>query len=357
MKKNLILSLNSFFILMATNLFAQETRFSLVDANDSGIQFNNQIEDTQETNILIYANYYGGAGVGVGDFNNDGLQDVFFAGNKVPDKLYLNEGNLKFKDITANSGIKDDGGWSTGVTIADVNNDGLDDIYISRELYDRKPEWRTNLLYINNGDATFTESAENYGIADDSRTRHSTFLDYNNDGLLDLFLLTQPPNPGSYSDYFSTDLKKKEYHIKLFKNTGKEKFIEVSEEAGVAKTGFPNGVSTGDLNKDGYTDIFVANDFAAPDFLFMNNGDGTFTDEMAERMNHISFYSMGVDIADINNDGNLDVFVVDMAAEDNYRSKANMSGMNPKSFWKVVNEGGHYQYMYNTFHLLSLIHI
>ena len=352
MKKYSLYNFALFFCFSTVIALSQEQkRFTLLNSTETNIDFNNEIIDTQQENILIYANYYGGAGVGIGDFNKDGLQDVYFAGNKVPDKLYLNEGSLSFKDFTAKAGILNDGGWSTGVTVADINNDGYDDIYVSRELYDNNPEFRRNLLYLNNGDATFKEVAQDYGVADTQRTRHATFLDYDKDGNLDLLLLTQPPNPGSYSDYFGTDLGKKEYHIKLLKNTGNGKFVDVSEKAGVAKTGFPNGVSTGDLNKDGYTDIYIANDFDAPDFLFMNNGDGTFRDDMAKAMNHISYYSMGVDIADINNDGNLDIFVVDMAAEDNFRSKSNMSGMNPKTFWKVVEKGGHYQYMYNTFQL------
>ena len=186
-------------------------RFTLLKSKETGIMFNNKIKDTKDQNILLYANFYGGAGVGIGDFNNDGLQDIYFAGNLVDDKMYLNQGNLKFKDVTKKSGIINDGGWSTGVTIADVNNDGYVDIYVSRELYDNNPKWRTNLLYINNTDGTFTESAKKYGVDDSQRTRHSTFLDYNKDGFLDLLLLTQPPNPGGYSMFSGTELLKPEY--------------------------------------------------------------------------------------------------------------------------------------------------
>lgn len=330
--------------------YAQK-RFSLVKSSHSGVTFSNTIKDTKETNILKYANFYGGAGVGVGDFNNDGLQDLYFAGNMVPDKVYFNQGEFVFKDVTEQVGIKDDGGWSTGVTIADINNDGYVDIYVSRELYDTKPEWRTNLLYVNNGDGTFKESAARYGIADSQRTRHANFFDYNKDGYLDLLLLTQPPNPGSYSDYFGTKLLQPEYHIKLFKNTGASSFIEVTKETGLLQTGFPNGVSASDINNDGWTDIYIANDFYEPDYLFINNKDGTFTNQIDTALNHMSYYSMGVDIADIDNDALLDIFVVDMVAEDNFRSKSNMSGMNPKTFWEVVKNGGHYQYMYNTLQL------
>lgn len=335
----------------AQTLTEQVEQFTLLESSKTGIHFNNLLDENTERNILLYDNFYGGAGVGIGDFNLDGLQDIYFAGNLVDGKLYLNTGNLKFEDASANSGLVHDGGWTTGVTVADVNNDGWPDIYLSRELYDEKPELRRNLLYINNGDATFTESAEQYGVADQQRTRHASFFDYNKDGFLDLILLTQPPNPGSYSRYSGTNLLRPEYHIKLYKNRGGNSFVEVSSLAGVAKSGYPNAVSTSDFNNDGWTDIYVANDFDAPDFLFINNQDGTFTNVIDEAMNHISFYSMGVDVADVNNDGELDIFTVDMAAEDNYRSKANMSGMNPDAFWKVVNDGGHYQYMYNTFQL------
>ena len=327
------------------------TLFTLLNSSDTGIDFNNKIKDSKEQNILLYANFYGGAGVGVGDFNNDGLQDLYFAGNMVPDKLYLNQGNLNFKDVTKTSGIINDGGWSTGVTIADVNNDGHLDIYVSRELYDDKPEWRTNLLYVNNGDGTFTESAKTFGVDDSQRTRHATFLDYDKDGFLDLFLLTQPPNPGGYSEFSGTTLLKPEYHLRLFKNTGENSFIDVSEETGIKRTGFPNGVSASDINNDGWTDLYVTNDFYAPDFLFINNQDGTFTNNIESAVNHMPYYSMGVDVADINNDGLLDLFVVDMVAEDNFRSKSNMSGMNPERFWQVVEDGGHYQYMYNAVQL------
>lgn len=325
--------------------------FTLLKPEETGIEFNNLIKDDKDKNIFAYANFYGGAGVGIGDFNNDGLQDVFFAGNMVPDRLYLNKGNLVFKDHTEKAGIKNLEGWSTGVTIADVNNDGFLDIYISRELYDENPEWRRNLLYINNGDGTFVEKAEEYQIANTERTRHATFLDYDKDGHLDLFLLTQPPNPGSLSQYYNTkNLLIPEYSLKLYKNN-RGTFEDVTEIAGINKTGFPNAVSASDLNNDGWTDLYVANDFYAPDFLFLNNQDGTFSSMEKKALKQTSYYSMGVDVADINNDQNLDIFVLDMVSEDNFRLKSNMSGMNISSFWKVVEDGGGYQYMYNSLQL------
>ncbi len=342
-----------FCFLLLTNISLAQVnkRFSLLNARQSGIDFNNKVKDTKNRNILLYSNFYGGAGVGVGDFNNDGLQDIYFAGNTVDDKLYFNEGKLSFKDVTKASGIRNDGGWSTGVTVADVNNDGYQDIYVSRELYDNNPKWRTNLLYINNGDGTFKESAKEFGVDNSQRTRGATFLDFDKDGFLDLFLLTQPPNPGSYSELSGTTLLKPEYHLVLYKNTGNNSFVDVSEAAGINKTGFPNAVSVSDLNNDGWEDLYVTNDFYAPDFIFLNNKNGTFTNVANESLNHMSYYSMGIDVADLNNDNYLDVFVLDMVAEDNFRLKSNMSGMNPDSFWKVVDDGGHYQYMYNVLQL------
>ena len=339
-------------LLLGFMVYSQNnTTFSLLNSEQTGVTFNNEIVDSKDQNILIYSNFYGGAGVGVGDFNNDGLLDLFFAGNLVGDKLYLNLGNFKFRDVTASAGIDLDDSWSTGVSVADVNADGLLDIYVTKELYDHQPDRRKNKLYINKGNAVFTEMALQYGVADTERSRHATFLDYNNDGYLDLFVLNQPPNPGSYSEYTGTKLLLNKYSSRLYESVNGKFFKDVTEAAGLKKAGFPNGVSASDLNNDGWTDLYVANDFYAPDFIYMNNKDGTFSNIADTALNHMSYYSMGVDVADINNDGFLDVFVVDMVAEDNFRLKANMSGMNPKSFWKVVDDGGHYQYMFNNFHL------
>lgn len=340
-------------------LFAQNQSelFSLLSPSQSGVDFNNKIVDTKEHNILIYSNYYGGAGVGLGDFNNDGLLDIFFAGNLVRDRLYINKGNIQFADITDSSGIEDNGGWSSGVVIGDINNDGWQDIYVTRELYDNQPELRRNKLYINttkhssNGVVSFEESASNYGLDDQARTRHATFLDFDKDGFLDIFLLNQPPNPGNFSDLYGTDLKQEKYTPRLYRNKGDESFEDVTHKAGLLRPGFANSVSILDSNNDGWQDIYVSNDFDAPDCLYINNGDNTFTNVIDASMRHISYYSMGVDAGDINNDGNLDLMVVDMVAEDNYRLKSNMSGMNPKSFNKIVENGGHYQYMFNALQL------
>ncbi|GAB4421341.1 MAG: VCBS repeat-containing protein [Bacteroidia bacterium] len=332
--------------LLCTTAQAQKL-FTRIAPKASGIDFVNQLEDTREHNILIYSNYYGGAGVGLGDIDNDGLPDLFFAGNLVPDRLYLNKGNLQFEDITASAGILDDGTWSTSVVMADVNNDGWLDIYVCRELYDDRPDLRRNALYINNGDRTFAERAAEYGLADTARTRHASFLDYDRDGDLDLFLLNQPPNPGNYSPLKGEDLTRERYRPRLYRNDG-TRFTDVSRQAGVLEPGFGNSLVCADFDRDGWTDVYIANDFDQPDRFYRNNHDGTFTNIIDEAMGHISYYSMGVDAADIDNDGWTDLMVLDMVAEDNFRLKANMSGMNPDAFWKVVSQGGHYQYMFNT---------
>jgi hypothetical protein len=327
-----------------------EKLFSLLPPERTKIYFNNELVDKEEHSILLYANYYGGGGVGIGDINNDGLQDIFFAGNLVGDRLYLNKGNMVFEDITKSAGILDDGGWSSGVLIGDVNNDGFQDIYVTRELYDDKPELWDNKLYINNGDNTFSEQAEAYGVVDDQRTRHATYIDYDKDGDLDLFLCTQPPNPGVYSTYYQTELLLDIYTSRLYENRG-DHFVDVTEKAGLRKPGFPNSVTASDLDNDGWTDLWVANDFWAGDFIYINNGDGTFTDKIDEKVRHVTYSSMGIDAADINNDGLLDVMVLDMVPEDHFRRHSNMGAMNTESFWKVVEEGRYYQYFTNTFFL------
>lgn len=346
-----------FNTLISKGQHSKDKMFTLLNADQTNIHFNNRIQDFKEHNILIYSNYYGGAGVGIGDFNNDGLQDIFFAGNLEGDRLYRNKGRMQFEDVTQTAGIEDNGGWSSGVVVGDINNDGWQDIYVTRELYDDRPELRRNKLYINttarqkDGHIAFEESAARYGLDDPARTRHAAFLDYNRDGLLDVFLLNQPPNPGNFSTMFGTDLRQEKYSPRLYQNNGDNSFSDITAGAGLLKTGFANSVSVLDANNDGWQDIYVSNDFDAPDFFYLNNGDGTFKDVAGEALRHISYFSMGVDAADINNDGNLDLMVVDMVAEDNYRLKSNMSGMDPNAFWEIVNRGGHYQYMFNTMQL------
>ncbi len=334
-----------------TNSIICQPLFQNKPSNLSGIQFNNIVTDQRQNNILIYSNYYGGAGVAIGDLNNDGLQDVYFAGNLVGDRLYANCGEMSFEDISANAGIVDSGSWSSSVIIGDVNNDGLKDIYVTCELYDDSPDKRRNKLYINKGNFVFVDEAKNYNLDNSERTRGATFIDYNKDGWLDIYLLNQPPNPGNFSIYSGTPLLKEKWSPRLYKNTQNGSFEDVTEKAGLLLPGYANSVVAADLNHDGWQDLYVSNDYEAPDILYINNKDGTFSNKIEDAMSHISYYSMGVDIADINNDGLLDIMTLDMVAEDNFRQKANMGGMYPEAFWKLVKQGGHYQYMFNTLQL------
>ncbi|GAA3584574.1 VCBS repeat-containing protein [Snuella lapsa] len=327
-----------------------ENLFTLLDSEDTGLYFKNEIQDSYESNILVYEAFYSGAGVGIGDLNNDGLPDIYMAGNQVEDKLFLNLGDLKFKDITAQAGILQRGGWSTGVNIIDINGDGFKDIYVCKSLYDDRPDLRVNELYINNGDMTFTESARQYGIADPFRAMHANFFDYDKDGDFDLFLINQPPNPSILSPLKGRNWLAPELTYKFFKNNG-AKFVEATKESGLSNVGYGLSSVAADFNNDGWQDLYVANDYEGPDFLYINNQDGTFTNKINDYLKHISFFSMGTDVGDINNDGLIDLAVVDMVAEDNYRIKSNMSGMNPKEFWNIVDLKGHYQYMYNTIQL------
>jgi len=329
----------------------EEPLFRLIPSQNSHITFNNKIYDKKEHNILLYSNYYGGAGVAMADFDNDGLLDVYFAGNLVEDKIYKNQGNMVFQDMSLPAGLIENGAWASGIITGDVNHDGLIDIYVTCELYDDRPELRKNKLYINQGGFQFKEMAAAYGVDNSERTRHATFLDYDRDGLLDLYILNQPPNPGNYSDYSGTDLLQEKWAPVLYRNKGDNTFQDVTKEAGILKAGYGNSATVADINNDGWQDIYVTNDYEAPDFLYINQQDGTFQNHIDDAMGHISYYSMGVDVADINNDGWLDIMALDMVAEDNYRQKSNMGGMYPEVFWKLVSQGAHYQYMFNTLQL------
>jgi hypothetical protein len=320
--------------------------FNSIPKEESGITFVNQITDNMELNYFQYDAMYQGAGVGVGDFNNDGLADIFFAGNQVNDQLYLNKGQLKFENITVSAGIPSDKSWSTGVSVADVNGDGWLDIYVCKFLFNDKALLR-NRLYINNKNNTFTDQAADYGIADDGYSIQSNFFDYDRDGDLDLYVCNQPPN--------STSLRKQlgnEKHFKftdrLYKNEGNGKFTDVTEVAGITNYSFSLSATVSDLNKDGWLDIYVGCDYEEPDFYYQNNGDGTFTDIADQALRHMSNFTMGSDIADYNNDGWPDIYTPDMVASDNKRLKTNMSGLNPEKFWSLANNGYHYQYMFNS---------
>lgn len=328
------------------------SRFESVDPASSGILFSNDLQESDYINILVYEYFYNGGGVALGDINNDGLADIYFTGNQVKNKLYLNKGNLKFEDITLKAGVEGAYPWATGVTMADVNGDGLLDIYVcySGKL---RPENRKNELFINQGDLTFSEEGTKYGIDDPAYSTQGIFLDYDNDNDLDLYLLNHPITLFLGKDAMRLKEQTDPYAgDKLFRNDG-GRFKDVSRQAGINQNplGYGLGVTAGDLNRDGWIDIYVTNDYVEPDYMYINNGDGSFIDATKTATKHISNFGMGVDIADINNDTWPDIFVADMVAEDNYRQKTNMRSMNPQEFYQAVNFGFHYQYMFNTLQL------
>ncbi len=326
------------------------TIFNKLDSSDSGITFSNNLTETDSLNYLNYAYMYMGGGIAVGDLNNDGLKDVFFTGNMVSNRLYLNKGDLKFEDISQSAGLLGDDSWFTGVTMADVNNDGFLDLYCS---VSGKYGTKTNVLYINNGDLTFTDKAKEYGLDDNGNSVQSTFFDYDRDGDLDLYVGNYPRTNfnAPHSLYlFKMNNTKDIDTDHLYRNDG-GKFTDVTEQAGLKTYGLTLSATTGDLNNDGWPDLYVSNDFSSPDFLYINNQDGTFTEQVKKTTKHTAFYGMGVDIADFNNDQLLDILQVDMMAKNNRRQKANMASMNPKLFWGTVNSGFHYQYMQNNLQL------
>lgn len=324
--------------------------FAKLDPEASGISFANMLTESDSLNYFTYGYLYMGGGVAAGDFNNDGLTDLYFTGNQVSNTLYLNKGDLKFENITKKAGVSGDQRWYTGVTLADVNNDGYLDIYCS---VSGKFGPRENQLFINNGDLTFTEKAEEYGLAEAGNSVQSTFLDYDKDGDLDVYIANYPPTnfnaPNNYYA-FKQQFPKPIEMDKLMRNDGGT-FTDVTVEAGLKTFGLSLSATVGDLNGDGWPDIYVSSDFSSPDYCYINNKNGTFSEKVRSITKNTSFYGMGADIADFNNDGLLDIFQADMTAIDNRRSKANMASMNPDLFWSTVNSGFHFQYMQNSLQL------
>ena len=318
-----------------------------VPLSHSGLTFNNRITENEVVNAVSFDGLLQGAGVAVLDANNDGLMDVYFASNMTGDKLYINKGDFKFEDKTREAGIaKKD--WSTGIAVVDINNDSYDDIYVCKFLFDESQK-RENVFYINNGDGTFTNKAKEMGLADPGYGIMANFFDYDKDGDLDMYLANQPPNSLRGKDAMKGKISYR-YTDKLYRNDG-NKFTDVSDISGVRNYSYSLSCTTVDINRDGWPDMYVACDYDEPDYVYLNNKDGSFTDISKTALKHMSNFSMGADVADINNDNLLDVFVVDMVAEDNFRQKTNMSGMNPSRFYALANAGYHYQYMFNAMHL------
>ena len=294
-----------------------EPLFKLLSPRETGVTFANTIATDDSENVQTDVYIYNGAGVAVGDINNDGLPDIFFSGNQVSSRLYLNKGNMQFEDITERAGVKTNR-WCTGATMVDINGDGLLDIYVSVSGPERsKGKDRANLLFINNGDGTFTEEAEKYGIADTGFTTHAVFLDYDGDGYLDLFLLNNSPKDFARgaADQHPLGVRSESSGgwNTLYHNNGNGTFTDVSVKAGILRqVGYGLGVVVSDFNRDGRPDIYVSSDVAPNDQLYINNGDGTFTDRAGQWLKHASFAGMGVDAADFNNDGWPDIVQMDM---------------------------------------------
>ena len=314
--------------------------FEKLNPRKSGITFSNKLTENEKENLLSFINFYTGSGVGILDVNNDGLMDIFFGGNQVSSRLYLNKGNLKFTDITKSAGVKTRR-WITGVSIVDINQDGFDDIYlsVSGSLAFGNTE---NLLFIINRDNTFTEKGTIYNLNEKGQATHAAFFDYDGDGDLDVYILINPTdfeldNPGMLmkpminGEAISTD--------KLYRNDGNGKFVDVSNKAGILIEGYGLGVNTSDFNHDGLVDVFVSNDYVTNDILYINNGDSTFTDELKSYFCYTSFASMGNDAGDINNDGLLDLIVLDMLPENSARQKVIVGTPDYTSFKNVLKLG------------------
>ena len=327
--------------------------FELLKPELTGIDFNNEIKESKFFNHYFYSQIYIGSGVAIGDINNDGLPDVFFAGTQVIDKLYLNKGDFQFEDITRKSRISKNPGWSWGVTMADVNADGYLDIYVSRNGNSLDLEKRRNQLYINNQDLTFTESAISYGLADVGFSTQAVFFDMDNDGDLDMYQVNQPADR---KVFIIKKIQNKDYTFfrdRIYRNDN-GKFKDISDEAGISKRfAYGLSVNASDFNNDGFTDLYVANDYLEPDFMYYNNGDGTFTNVISKKLKHITQLSMGSDTGDLNNDGYIDLITTDMAPEDHYRSKTNMASMSVENFNAMLKLGSIGQYSSNALHINS----
>jgi hypothetical protein len=354
-----VISLSVVIVIFATACDRQKPLFELVPSDSSGVVFNNVIKESDTLNVLDVSNVYNGGGVGIGDFNQDGLQDIYFSGNKVANQLYINKGAFKFEEVAVKAGVTGEGKWCRGVSVVDINNDGKQDIYISATL-DTNANKRANILYVNqgndaNGIPLFKDMAADYGLADTSYSTMANFFDYDKDGDLDMFLVVNeikdPHIPNVYHpknqlpEYYSSS---KLYQNNWDANLKHPVFIDVTSKAGMIRDGFGHSVVVTDINKDGWKDIYVTNDYLPNDYIWINNHDGTFTDKLDTYFKHSSVNSMGTDMGDINNDGLMDFITLDMNPKDNYRKKMMM---NPNSYQTFQNNdlyGYNYQYVRNT---------
>ncbi|WP_422361943.1 CRTAC1 family protein [Reichenbachiella sp.] len=330
---------------------------SRLSVEDTGVDFVNKIPEGPEMNSHVYEYFYNGGGVAVGDINNDGLPDLYFTSNIFDNKLYLNKGSLVFEDITSNAGVEGSKGWTTGTCMADVNADGWLDIYVCKSGR-FGAEKRANLLYINNGDQTFSERASYYGVDHSGYSTQASFLDFDLDGDLDMYLLNHNIDKSKLNNLeLARRIPNAYAGDQLFENVD-GKYQNVTQTAGIISNqfGYGLGVSVGDLNNDGWPDIYVGNDYMEHDYMYLNQGIENGVHQGFEEISksataHTSNFSMGTDMADLNNDGLQDLLVLDMSAQDNYAIKTSMSGMDPAKFNFAVENGFHYQYMYNALQL------
>lgn len=337
-----------------------DPRFELLPSSQTGIAFSNKITESYQQNILTNAYLYNGGGVAVLDVNNDGLPDLYFTATQQSNKLYLNKGNWQFEDITEKAGVGATEGLKTGVTVVDVNGDGFQDLYVCRS--GKQPgALRANLLFINNGDLTFAEKAAEYGLADQSSSNQTNFFDYDLDGDLDAYVLNHPVDFGSVNNISAKNVDGKivrktepltEFDSdRLYRNNGDGTFTDVSKKAGINNRAWGLSVTVTDFNNDRYPDVFVGNDYIEPDYLYINNGDGTFSIQTDQYFRHMSNHTMGVDIADLNNDGLVDLVGLDMVAEDFQRQKQLMTTMMSTRYNKLVTYGYGHQIMRNVLQL------
>ena len=331
--------------------------FTRMPSGYTGVRFENSLKETRDFNVFTYRNYYNGGGVALGDLTGDGLPELLLTSNMHGNRLYLNEGGFRFRDVTKEAGVGGRGFWATGATFADVNGDGLLDIYVCYA-GDVAGKRRANELYINQGrkegaPPSFKEAAEAFGIADQGYATHAAFFDYDRDGDLDLYVLNNSFRP--VSSFGLRNIR----HIrnalgghKLFRNDG-QRFVDVSDKAGIfgSEIAFGLGVGVSDVNRDGWPDIYVANDFFERDYLYINEGDGTFAEALDRQMPYLSYFSMGLDIADINNDGWPDVYTTDMLPEDEYRLKTTSAFESWDVYQAKVRNGYHHQFMRNMLQL------